>query len=197
MAKSETVEGAIQSIRDHRERFERFCRSLSDEELGRPVPNSTWLVKDFISHLGSDSELVRAFQVAAEGRPEEATRFADGSPFDLDAWNEEWVTERRDWALERILEEAAGNRTALIAVLEGFREEQIGRKMRFVGDNKRSPADLPLRVFLLGWSLHDPIHAADMLKALPERANDPELAAWINHPVVNGYQQAMSGPPRR
>ena len=36
-----------------------------------------------------------------------------------------------------------------------------------------------------------------MLKALPERTSDRELAAWLDDPVVKGYQQAMSGPPRR
>ena len=51
--------------------------------------------------------------------------------------------------------------------------------MYFPGDDKRSPAKIPLRVFLMGWSRHDPIHAADMLKALPERADDPETAAWV------------------
>ncbi len=197
MATSETVQGVIQSMVEHRGRFERFCRSLSEEELGRPVPASSWVVKDFVSHLGSDSELARSFEAAAAGRPEEATRLADGSPFDLDAWNEAWVKERRGWPLERILEEATRNRAALIAVLEGFTEEQIGHTMHFVGDNKRSPADLPLKVFLLGWAPHDQIHAADMLKALPERTSDPELVAWTDDPVVKAYQTAMSGPPRR
>ncbi|MDO8613459.1 MAG: hypothetical protein Q7R32_11660, partial [Dehalococcoidia bacterium] len=75
-------------------------------------------------------------------------------------------------------------------------DEDISRVMHFQGDAKRSPANLPLKAFLMGWSLHDPIHVADMLKALPERADDPELAAWVRHPVIQGYQQAMAGPPR-
>ncbi len=81
MAKSETVPGIIESRVEHRQRFERFCRSLSEEGLGRPVPNSTWAVKDFVSHLASlDPERARSFEGAAEGRPEEAARLADGSP---------------------------------------------------------------------------------------------------------------------
>ncbi len=83
MAKSETVQSIIQSIREHREKFERFCRSLSEEELGRPVPESSWIVKDFVSHLATlDPEMARSFQGAAARRPEEASRHADGSPFD-------------------------------------------------------------------------------------------------------------------
>ncbi len=198
MATSETVQGVIQSIVEHRQRFERFCRSLSEEELGRPVPGSSWVVKQFISHLGTlDPEMARSFEGAAEGRPEEASRHVDGSPFDLDAFNDARVAERREWPLERILEEASRNRAALIETLGRLTDEDIAQVVHFRGDNKRSPADLPLKVFLLGWARHDPIHAADMLKALPERTSDPELVAWLDDPVVKGYQQAMSGPPRR
>jgi len=198
MASSETVAGIIGSIRGHRERFERFCRSLSEEELSRPVPDSTWVVKDFVSHLGTlDPELARTFSATAADRPEDAVRNADGTPFDLDGYNDARVAERRGWPLERVLEEAVGNRTALIETLERLTDEDIARVLHFQGDAKRSPAQLPLKVFLLGWSLHDPIHVADMLKALPERADEPEIAAWLSHPVIQGYQQAMSGPPRR
>jgi len=198
MASSDTVAGIIDSIRNHREKFERFSRSLSDEEMARPVPDSSWVVKDFVSHLGTlDPELVRTFEAAAAGRPEDAGRNADGSPFDLDGYNDAQVAQRRDWSLERILEEAADNRAALIETLERLSDEDIARVMHFQGDAKRSPAQLPLKVFLMGWSLHDPIHVADMLKALPERADDPERAAWVSHPVIQGYQQAMAGPARR
>jgi len=198
MASSETVAGIIDSIRGHREKFGRFCRSLSDEEMARPVPDSSWVVKDFVSHLGTlDPELARTFEAAAAGRPEDAGRNPDGTPFDLDGFNDAQGAERRDWPLERILEEAADNRVALIETLERLTDEDIAQMMHFQGDAKRSPAQLPLKVFLLGWSLHDPIHVADMLKALPERADDPDLAAWLSHPVIQGYQQAMAGPARR
>ncbi len=74
MAKSETVQSIIHSIREHREKFERFCHSLSEEELGQPVPGSTWVVKDFVSHLATlDTEMARSFEAAAAGRPEEAS----------------------------------------------------------------------------------------------------------------------------
>ena len=198
MANSETVAGIIDSIRNHREKFERFCRSLSEEELSRPVPDSAWIVKGFVSHLGTlDPELARTFEAAASGHPEDAGRNANGTPFDLDGFNDARVAERRDWPLERILAEAADNRAALIAAMERLTEDEVSRVMHFQGDAKRSPANLPLKVFLMGWSLHDPIHVADMLKALPERADDPELAAWVRHPVIQGYQLAMAGPARR
>jgi hypothetical protein len=198
MTNSETVRGIIQTIRDNRERFEAFCRSLSDEELSRPVPDSGWAVKDFVSHLATlDPWLVRTFEATAAGRPEDATLNEDGSPFDLDALNEALVVQRREWPLERIFEEASVNRAALIACLERLGDEEIARDAHFTGDAKRSPAVVPLRVFLLGWAHHDTMHAADMLKALPERSSDAGLSSWVYGPMVKAYQVAMSGPPRR
>ena len=186
---NEQAQAIVKTIREQRERFEEFCRSLSEEELSRSVPDSTWLVKDFVSHLATlDPVLVRSFEAAAAGEREEQ--------YDLDALNDAEVAERRGWPLERILEEAAGNREQLVETLGAMTDEQLARTMHFQGDAKRSPADLPLRVFLMGWAYHDAIHAADMLKALPERAEDGELQTWTGVPIVGMYQRAMSGPPR-
>jgi uncharacterized protein (TIGR03083 family) len=187
---NEQAQAIVKTIREQRQRFEAFCRSLSEEELSRPVPDNTWLVKDFVSHLATlDPWIVRSFEAVVAGEKEEE--------FDLDAFNDAQVAERRDWPLERMLAEAAGNRAKLIETLGAMSDEELSRTVRFQGDAKRSPADLPLRVFLLGWAYHDPIHAADMLKALPERAADAELQEWISAPIVGMYQRAMSGPPRR
>jgi hypothetical protein len=192
------VTKTIERTREQRKKFEAFCRSLSEEELNRPVPDSTWIVKDFVSHLGSlDPTLTQFFKATAAGRPEEEGLTADGGSLDIDALNDELVAERREWPVERILGEAAANRTDLIAALEAISEEDVSRVMNFQGDNKRSPAQMPLKVFLAGWKMHDAIHAADMLKALPQRAEDPEVRAWMNHPMIKGYQTAMAGPSRR
>ncbi len=195
---SETIERVKQSFESNRERFEAFCRSLSDEELERPVPNSTWVVKDFVSHLATlDTELVRWFEAVGEGRTDEPARGQDGQPFDVDRWNDAAVAQRHDWSLDRIFEEAGGNRKRLVEALRALEDEQIEQTVRFPGDNKRPPADVPFKLFLLGLARHDKIHVADMLKALPERADDAELKAWLDDPTVKWYQDAMSGPPTR
>src|SRR5438132_11069042 len=195
---SETIERLAQQFRSNRERFEAFCRSLSDEELERPVPNSTYRVKDFASHLATlDTELVRWFEAVREGRTDEATRSPDGSPFDVDKFNDAVVAGRRVWSLDRIFEEAAANRKQLLTALQALDDQAIERTVHFPGDNKRPPADVPFKLFLFGLARHDNIHAADMLNALPERADDPELKPWLDDPAVKGYQDAMSGPPNR
>ena len=195
---SETIDRIAQQFRANRERFEAFCRSLSDEELSRSVPESTWTVKDFVAHLATlDTELIRWFEAVREGTTDEPARAADGSPFDVDKWNNGVVAERSAWSLDQIFEEAASNREQLLTALQALDDEKIEQTVRFPVDNKRPPGDIPFKLFLFGLARHDNIHAADMLKALPERADDPELKAWLDDPAVKWYQDAMSGPPKR
>ena len=192
------MQKTIDTITTERRRFEEFCRSLSEEELARPVPDSTWLVRDFIPHLGTlDTELIRWFDGVANGVPDAAVRDADGRPFELDDWNDSAVAQRREWTLDEIFDEAAGNREKLMITLERLTDEQTDAVYKFAGDSKRPPADVPLKLFLAGWAHHDAIHVADMLKALPERADDPDMRAWMNQPAITWYQNAMAGPTRQ
>src|SRR5574341_2553758 len=91
---SETIDRLIQQFRTNRTRFNAFCFSLSDEELERPVPNSTYRVKDFASHLATlETQLVRWFEAVGEGNTLEPPRSEDGSAFDVDKWNDARIAE--------------------------------------------------------------------------------------------------------
>ena len=193
---NDTVEQVTPVIRENRRKFQEFCFSLSEDELNRPVPDSTWVVKDFVSHLSTlDSLFIGYVGRLERGEQISMTQDADGATFDLDAWNDAQVAERRSWSIQQIFDEAATNRDALIAGFGTLDEEQVGRLMHF-SDPKRGSADFPLKAFLVGWAQHDPIHVADMLKARPERASDAALQAWLANPFVSGYQTAMSGAGR-
>jgi hypothetical protein len=195
---SETIERLTQQFRTNRMRFNAFCMSLTDEELERPVPSSTYRVKDFATHLATlDPQLVHWFEAVRDGKTDQPSEADDGSPFDVDRFNDRVVAERRDWSLNKIFDEAADNRQQFLAALQELDDEMIDQVVHFNGDNKRPPADIPFKLFLFGLARHDPIHVADMLKALPERANDPELQAWLDDPAVKWYQNAMSGPPKQ
>jgi hypothetical protein len=191
----ERVQAVVDLIATERERFERFCRSLSEEELGRPVPASTWIVKDFISHLATiDPPVARWLASLADGRP--TMPGEGGRRWDVDRYNDDAVAERRQRPVEEILAEAARERAALLQVLDGLTEAQIDQSIHFGGDSKRPPSELVLERYLQGWARHDLIHVADMLRALPERAADPEVLAWLREPgaaaVVGAYQDAMA-----
>jgi hypothetical protein len=197
------IDGVVEVIRENRRRFEEFCHSLSEEELMRPVPGTTWVVRDFAAHLDTlDTALVAWIQEvptasrSGAARPTAEPAGSVTEEFDVDAFNDAQVAERRGWTLERVFAEAAANRARLIEALLTLTDERMAAPMHFPGDHKRQPADLPLNLFLAGWAQHDAMHVADMLKALPERAGDPELKRWLDNPFVTGYQAVMSGPER-
>lgn len=195
---NQMIAGVIETIRANRARFEEFCYSLSDEQLGRAVSGSTWIVRDFAAHLGT-LDVALSGWFAGAGPAGEAPRVGEaGAPsfdpdtFDVDAFNDAIVAERRSWPLSRVFDEAAVNRERLIEQLAGLGDADIDRTLHFAGDAKRPAGDLPLKAFLVGWAQHDPIHVGDMLKALPERAGDAGLVAWLDDPFVRGYQALMN-----
>jgi len=193
---SETISRYIASFETNREKFESFCRTLSEEELSRPVPGGHWEVKDCITHLATlDTVMTEQVETLAAGGNQ--TIGGNGSNFDIDAWNEVEVQKRHNWSLDQILDEAAQNRKTFLASLSKLTDAQIEQTMHFTGDNKRDPADIQYKLFLGGLARHDPIHAADMIKALPERAEDPAIKEWLNDGIVRWYQTTMAGPAKR
>ncbi len=196
---NENVLAIAEKFKENRARLLVFCRSLSEEELARPVPDSTYSVQDFVAHLGTlDPPLARQFEALAAGNNEPiGSGSPDGEPFDIDRFNDAVVAERRGWSLDAVLDEAATNREQLLASLSKLKDEQIEQVMHFTGDNKRPPADIPYKLFLSGLARHDAIHVADMVKALPEHADDPQIKDWLDDTVVKWYQTTMAGPATR
>jgi hypothetical protein len=188
------VRAIVDLLAEERARLERFARSLTEEELARAVPGSTWRVKDFIAHVSTLDAAYIGWFTALAGEPDPGSH--RGSPgFDVDRFNESAVAERCDRSVNDLLGEAVQLRGRLIGSMERFSDDKLDATIRFGGDRKRPPVDLPLGQFLPGWTRHDAIHVADMLKALPERRNDPEIVAWLGRPDVaasiSSYQKAM------
>ena len=74
------TEKVIDQIIENRRKFEDFCFSLSDEELDRPVPESTWLVRDFAAHLATlDPGMAQLFEATVRN---ERMTTPDGGTFD-------------------------------------------------------------------------------------------------------------------
>ena len=188
-----TVARVIDELAVHRERFENFCRSLSREELGRPVPESTWHVRDFITHLATiDGPVAEMFRAMHAGE-DTGIRNADGGKWDVDDWNEQQVRQRRAWDIDQIFAEAAETRSALLTHLSSLTTADIAKKLKFGGDAKRPPSEVVLGQYLQGWCKHDPMHALDMSRALPGRIT-PDVQEWFDDPVVQMYQRMMNRP---
>jgi hypothetical protein len=185
------VETVLAELDGHRMQFIVLCRSLSDEQLGRPVPNSTWIVRDFIAHLGTiDGPVAEMFRSVHDGG-DPGLRTTDGARFDVDRWNDARVLERREKTVDELLFEAATERTALRATLVALTAEDLAKSIKFAGDARRPPAEIPLGAYLRGWCKHDVMHAVDMARALPD-AMGPRLEHWFDDPIVARYQQAMN-----
>ena len=107
--------------------------------------------------------------------------------------NDDSVAKRSERTEDGIFAGAEENRERFLEALGKLTDEQVERVVHFRGDKKRGPADVKFKTFLFGLARHDPVHVADMLKALPERAEAPEMLAWLDDPAVKWYQKAMSG----
>ena len=188
------VESVVRDLDGHRAKFETFCRSLSEEELDRDVPNSHWLVRDFIAHLATIDGPVRVMFESMTGSRPTATSTPEtsgGERWDVDRWNDSRVAARRNQTVDQIFEEAARERSRMHDALAALSEADLDKTLHFGGDTKRSAADLRLGDYIRGWAKHDVIHVADMLRALPER-DTQDMRAWLDDPAVAGYQQMMN-----
>jgi hypothetical protein len=187
------VARVIDELGSHRERFEVFCRALSAEELDTPVPQSTWLVRDFITHLATiDVPVAQMFRLLHAGE-DTGIRNADGGKWDVDDWNEQQVQQRRTWDIDRIFAEASETRAELLEHLSVLTTEDIAKTLKFGGDAKRPPSEVGLGQYLQGWCKHDPMHAFDMSRAIPHRVT-ADVQAWFDDPVVQMYQRMMNRP---
>ncbi len=185
------VEAILNELDGHRIQFAVLSRWLSDEELARPVPGSNWIVKDFVSHLATiDGPVGEMFKTIHEGG-DAGIRGSDGERWNVDNWNENRVQERRQKSVDELLEEAARSRTVLRGHLARLTEEDLARTIKFAGDARRAPSEVPLGSYLKGWCKHDVMHAVDMMRAMPEKMT-PRLEHWFDDPVVRGYQAQMN-----
>jgi hypothetical protein len=177
------VEALLTEMAEHRVQFEQFCRSLSAEDLAAAVPNSPWTAFDYIAHLATIEALINPWLGAMVGEaPSLPMEVPPPQPFDLDDWNHAIVERRSGRSLDEIFEEAAANRERYAAIISKMTDEQLDTKVPFGGDRKvidLPPVMVPLEKLLVGIAMHDPMHTYDMLRALPDRANDPQVRDWL------------------
>lgn len=185
------VEAVLAELDGHRIQFTVLCRSLTEDQLQRPVPQSTWLVRDFIAHLATIDGPVGEMFASVHAGADPGIRSSDGERWDVDRWNEDRVQERRELSVDDLLMQAAVERTKLRSQLGALTDEDLDKKIKFQGDAHRPASEIGLRSYLRGWCKHDVMHAVDMLRAMPERMT-PRLEHWLDDPVVQMYQKAMN-----
>src|SRR5215470_16166548 len=118
------VRAIVDSLAGERARLERFARSLTEEELRRAVPGSSWRVKDFIAHLSTLDAAYIGWYATLAGDPDPGGH--RGSPgFDVDRFNESAVAERRDRSVNDLLDEAVQLRGRLVGVVKRFSDDML------------------------------------------------------------------------
>ncbi len=169
------LDPVVRKANANREFFERWVRSLTPAQLKTVVPGGTWRTKDYVAHLASiDIYVGEWFEQVADGKRWHPNNSEDGSPFNIDTWNEARITERRDATVDELFAEAAEHRARLWSAVDRFTPEILASEFDFRGTMTSYQRYLEL------WTLHDPAHSFDMLRGLPELKDDPELRAWIN-----------------
>lgn len=167
------LETVYELTNENRRRFEAFSRSLSEEELAFPVPRATWRVKDYIAHLATiDIWVGDWFEHEADGRAWRP-QGDDGATFNIDAWNEKEVVQRREATVDELLLEGARHRERLWATVDRFTPEVLERRFDFRGHN------ITFGRYLQLWASHDPAHASEMCRAIPRALEDPSVASWV------------------
>jgi hypothetical protein len=131
-------------------------------------------VRDYISHLASiDIYVADWFEHTAAGTRFRATN-DDGTPFNIDTWNESRIQERRLASLDDLFTAAAVHRDRLWAAVDGFNRDTLDRKFTFRG------TDITFLRYLQLWTAHDPAHAVDMLRGLPASRRDATIDGWLS-----------------
>ena len=128
---------------------------------------------DYIAHLATIDIWVGEWFEAMAGGARFIPRANDGSPFDIDKWNDDRINERHESGLDALLDEAARTRAVLMSTFPRFSEETLASRFNFRG------RDISFLEYLEAWTLHDPAHSIDMLKAMPEKRTDPVLQSWL------------------
>src|SRR5690606_9793657 len=103
-------------------------------------------------------------------------------PFDIDDWNHEAVQSRGGRSIDELLTEAAEHREHMAAALAAMTDERLDRIVPYGGDRKAlglQPSMVRFGGLLWGIAIHDPTHTHDILKALPERAEQPAIQEWL------------------
>ena len=103
-------------------------------------------------------------------------------PFDIDDWNEAAVRAREDASIDDLLEESRRHRTNMLTAIERMTDVDLDRIIPYGGDRKATGlAPTPVRFggLLWGIAIHEPTHTRDIIRALPDRGEEPWIVEWL------------------
>lgn len=166
--------------RDGRKKIADLVRSLSDEDLNKPVPATAgWSIRDVVSHLAGDIACI----IAGDFPESFFANFGDPSVVgDLNAWTAGHVAERSERSLEEVLEEWESTATIAERMMAG--EESWPERIPMFAD----------RVLLTDLG----VHQQDIYGALgitEDRDNPLIRVATAGYIASMGFRLAPAGIP--
>jgi hypothetical protein len=182
------VQLVLDELARHRNQFETFVRSLSEEELARAVPDTPWTVKDYVAHLATiDGLIASGFQAFAGQSSAPPMDIPVEGPFDIDDWNAAAVRARAGASVDDLLEEAGRHRADMVRVFAALDESQLETRVPYGTRRASGLPDTPVALREIIWaiSLHDPTHTRDIMRALPEREKEPWIREWLSSVAVD------------
>ncbi len=186
----QVISGLVDELEANRAMFEALCIACRENHLERIVPDGHWTVAEHIAHVASYDGL--AIQHL---RAPEAAEASDPTGPDADAWNEAQVARRAGRTPEMLLDEMEALRERSLPLVHSLTTTGLGREIFFPGDSRRTPATIPLRLWLDRWSKHDMIHARAILSALPEIGASPDFQSWLaDDPLLEALEREEGGP---
>lgn len=173
----------IDELARHRVQFEHLCRSLGEDELAAAIPGSHWTVRDYIAHLCTIDSLIVSGFAPMVGMTMPAPPTPVAVPFDIDDWNDAAVLPSRDRSIEDLLAEGVTHRERMVQLIAAMTDAHLDAIIPYGGDRKS--LNLPKSMvrfggLLWGIAIHDPTHTRDILRALPQRADEAWICEWLD-----------------
>jgi hypothetical protein len=167
------VQLVVDEANANRDFYEKFCRSLTAEQLASVAPNSIWSAQDYIAHLATiDLYVNEWFEHLVDGRSWRP-KGPNGEAFSIDVWNDDKVLPLRGASLDDIFKIAGENRQMLWATVDRFTPAILESKFDFHANN------ITFLRYVQMWAGHDRAHSVDMIKGIPELKSDSDVRSWI------------------
>jgi uncharacterized damage-inducible protein DinB len=160
---TETIERLVERLRSEGQKTEEFFRSLTGSQLDRQLyaDGSRWTVRQLLAHFVTAEtgflKLIENILAGGSGAAQD---------FDIDAYNEKYVSRLKDAALDDLLAQFARQRLTSIHLVEKMQPEDLEKTGRhpFLGV---APVEDILKLLYR----HNQIHQRDVRKLLAEEAD--------------------------
>ena len=145
-------------LRAVQERFERLAPRIVTK-LDAPLPTGTWTVHDALCHVAADSDAVAAWRKRVEALSRGESARPPG--FDIDAFNQERIDQRKGLPAAAVVDEVRGHFSADLAAIAVLDDELLAREIDY--RDAKAPA---ARMLLFYTGAHNNGHLDEIERAL-------------------------------